>query len=360
MQVKFAVYNCGTGFNRDKDDVIAQLNRETLSPHMVTDGPGSGGFKPRWAGGRSNPGGTSTIGGLVGGSGVDANVRTVVAEIRRRKLEAKENLVVSMCGWSRGGITCFKVANALHASTDTRDVPINIFAIDPVPGGSALNNHMWNALDTTPNIRMCHVVFSQHDRRGLFSPYYPPVRGPFTDVDLMPGDHSTIVKKKAGKVDAYVLVKDLAKRFMTARGVSFKGSPLMAPKDILECYGRIAAGFDNYSKLASGVGKWAKFRGSYDDLSRVVRDVNRKEIGQILPIYDPGKKTSFFLNEHHRMTCQQIFPRLTNELDRKPKEALDGARRSSWMPDFDKMFDTCVEHSKLVLAYYRICEAARK
>jgi len=33
MQVKFAVYNCRTGFNRNNDDVVAQLKRETLSEH---------------------------------------------------------------------------------------------------------------------------------------------------------------------------------------------------------------------------------------------------------------------------------------------------------------------------------------
>lgn len=43
MQMKFTAYNCGTGYNRNANDVVAQLNRETISPHMITDGPGGGG-----------------------------------------------------------------------------------------------------------------------------------------------------------------------------------------------------------------------------------------------------------------------------------------------------------------------------
>ena len=359
MQVKFAVYNCGTGSNRNSPDTVATLHRETITEHIVTDGPGSGGMAPSWAGGGHNPGGAGTIGGMLGGTGVDANVNAVAAEIKRRSTEMKQKMVIAMCGWSRGGVTCFKMANALHRDPATREIPVNIFAIDPVPGGSSLNNHMWQSIDTTPNIRMCHVVLSQHDRRGLFSPYYPPVRGAFTDVDLMPGDHRTVAEEVPGLESAARLVKHLAKGFLMGRGISFKDSSLLQPEQILELYAGVAANFEDYSKQASGVGWLSKKRGTFDEIVRTVKDVHRQQKGQIKPIYDPGQQTGFFLNEHHRLTCRDLYPALTNELDRKPSEAFAVGRRSSWIADFNRSFEQNVEHSKLMMMYVRLCIEAQ-
>src|SRR5690606_31402337 len=157
----FTVYNCGTGYNRGKNDIVARLSRDTNQPQIIHDGPGSGGFNPFRG---RNPGGKSTLGGLLAGSGVSANVESGL----RAGADARRNgpLVVNMCGWSRGAITCFKLAHAMANDAVTRDVPVNIFAVDPVPGGSALNNHMWKNCGTSPNLRMCNVVLAQHDRRG--------------------------------------------------------------------------------------------------------------------------------------------------------------------------------------------------
>jgi hypothetical protein len=193
MQLKFTAYNFGTGYNRFSNDVVARLYRETVTNCVVTDGVGGGGP-------HGNAGGAWKISGQLGGKGVDANVGFVVNEVKARYTSGNENLVLNMCGWSRGGITCIKIANALNADPVTRTIPVNIFAIDPVPGGSCINNHMWRSITMTPNIRICNVVLSQHDRRSLFAPYYPEVLGPFTDVDIMPGDHSTIVEEKPGEL----------------------------------------------------------------------------------------------------------------------------------------------------------------
>lgn len=237
MQLKFTAYNCGTGYSRNApNEVVADLNRETVSRHMITDGVGS-----RWW----------QLSGKLGGVGADANVQEVVKFVQGLA-PSHPNMMLNMCGWSRGAVTCFKIANALFADPDTAGIPVNIFAIDPVPGGSAINNHMWQSLDMTRNIKMCSVVLSQHDRRSLFAPYYPPVLGPFTDVDIMPGDHSTIVEKHKGRAEAYELVKDMAKRFLMARGTTFDSRALLTPSEILNRYALIAAHFDDYAHFAKG------------------------------------------------------------------------------------------------------------
>lgn len=261
-------------------------------------------------------------------------------------------MMLNMCGWSRGAVTCIKIANALHADTATLTILVNIFAIDPVPGGSCINNHMWRSITMTPNIRICNVVLSQHDRRSLFAPYYPEVLGPFTDVDITPGDHSTIVEQKPGRIEAYELVKDMAKRFLLGRGTRFSHGELLSSADILKRYALIAEHFDDYVKFAKGASKdWEKrFKGQ-----RVIRDVNRKEVAQMLPV-----KPQFFLNEHHRIVFQSLFPSLTNELYGPPEQAFSQVSCSRWSTEIDAMMDAgMVEQARMVLVYYLACEAKK-
>jgi hypothetical protein len=343
MQLKFTSYNCGTGYNRFSNDVVAELYRETVTNCAVTDGVGGGGP-------HGQPGGAWKISGLLGGKGADANVAFVVGEVKGCLSAGNQNMVLNMCGWSRGAVTCIKIANALHADSSTASIPVNVFAIDPVPGGSCLNNHMWRSIQMTPNIRICSVVLSQHDRRSLFAPYYPEVLGPFTDVDIMPGDHSTIVEKKPNRTEAYELVKDMAKRFLMSRGTRFSRPELLSAPEILKRYSLIAEHFDDYAQFAKGAGKsWEKrFKGD-----RVIRDVNRREVAQMLPV-----KPQFFLNEHHRIVFQSLFPGLTNELDLPPERAFSQAAYSRWSTEIDAMMDAgMVEQARMVIVYYLACEA---
>jgi len=345
MQLKFTAYNCGTGYNRFSNDVVAQLYRETLTNCVVTDGVGGGGP-------HGNAGGAWKLSGLLGGVGVDANVGFVVNEVKGHYASGSQNMVLNMCGWSRGAVTCIKIANALNADQATRAIPVNIFAIDPVPGGACINNHMWRSITMTPNIRICNVVLSQHDRRSLFAPYYPEVLGPFTDVDIMPGDHSTIVEQKPGRTEAYELMKDMAKRFLMARGTRFAHGELLTPAEILKRYSLIAEHFDDYAHFAKGAAKgWEKrFKGE-----RVIRDVNRNEVAQMLPV-----KPQFFLNEHHRIVFQSLFPALTNELDGPPEQAFAQTSYSRWSTEIDAMMDAgMVEQARMVLVYYLACEAKK-
>ncbi len=342
MPTPFTIYNCGTGYNRSANDIVARLNRETASAHIIHDGPGSGGFVP---GGGHNPGGKTTLGGLIGGSGVDANVASGVAAVKQSLLSGP--ILVNMCGWSRGAVTCFKIASALAEDPSTKNIKVNIFAVDPVPGGSAFNNDMWKKIAVTGNLGMCSVVLAQHDRRKLFAPVYPTVDGPFTDVDIMPGDHSTIVEYKEGRSEAHELVCDMAKRFLRARGTTFKDSSLLGPIDILRRYALIAEHFDDYAQFAKGVSGKPKDRFKS---SRPIRDDKRKVVGQMLPV-----KPAFFINEHHRETCRTLYPQIVNEVDRPMRDAFADSRRHLWMTEFDRMSDDVSEHAKMTLFYIMSC-----
>jgi hypothetical protein len=209
---------------------------------------------------------------------------------------------------------------------------------------------MWQSIDMTPNIRMCNVVLSQHDRRSLFAPYYPPILGPFTDVEIMPGDHSTIVEAKPKRAEAHELVKDMAKRFLMARGTFFDSRALLTPPEILKRYALIAEHFDDYAHFAKGAkSDWEKrFKGD-----RTIRDVNRREVARMLPV-----KPQFFLNEHHRIVFQELFPILTKEIDLPPERAFSLAAHSAWVAEIDRMMDAgMVEQARMVLFYCMACQA---
>ena len=345
MPTTFTVYNCGTGYNRDKNDIVARLNRDTQSPHFITDGPGSGGFMPFKG---HNPGGKSTLGGLIGGSGVDSNVDAGLDAVKQAMRAGP--IIVNMCGWSRGAVTCYKLANAMAADPVTAGIKVNIFAVDPVPGGSALNNHMWRNIGASANIGISAVVLAQHDRRSLFAPVYPTVDGPFTDVDIMPGDHSTIVEYKEGKAEAHELVYDMAKRFLRARGTQFADTSQLSAVDILRRYALIAEHFDDYAQFAKGVSGKPKDRFKEQ---RPIRNDQREVVGQMLPF-----KPAFFLNEHHRETCRTLYPYTVSEVDLPMKLAFSSERRDKWMREFDRMNDACVEQAKMLLFYITACGRA--
>lgn len=345
MPTAYTLYNCGTGYNRNASDIVARLNRETQSPHFITDGVGSGGFKP---GKGHNPGGKTTLGGLLGGSGADDNVEAGVDAVTQAMRAGP--IIVNMCGWSRGAVTCYKVANALAANPATADIRVNIFAVDPVPGGSALNNHMWRNIGATANIGISAVVLAQHDRRSLFAPVYPTVEGPFTDVDIMPGDHSTIVEYKEGRAEAHELVYDMAKRFLRARGTRFADDSQLSVVEILRRYALIAEHFDDYAQFAKGVSGKPKDRFK---AQRPIRDDQRKVVGHMLPF-----KPAFFLNEHHRETCRTLYPYTVSEIDLPMNQAFASERRDKWMAEFDRMDTDCVEHAKMLLFYISACGRA--
>ncbi len=293
MQLRYTVYNCGTGFNRNSRDIIPQLWRETHSLNMINDGPGSTGlFVTRGP-------------GLAAGVGVDANVNRSVEEIKRRN--TVNSMVLNMVGWSRGAVTCFKIANALDKDNSTQNITVNIYGIDPVPGGTFINDHMWRDIDVTPNIGMCSAIFAQHDRRNLFSPYYPAVRGPFTDIDIMPGNHSDLVMDKGKNREAHQLVKHLAKQFLISRGTVFSNKTLLSDIEILNKYAAIIENFDDYAK-----GK-RKFRNRFKGKRKIKNDKG-DSLGTMLPVKPP-----FFINGHHREVFQRHFSCLANAIDTKSR-----------------------------------------
>lgn len=341
----FTIYNCGTNFHRNSNDVVARLWRKTPpSECMITDGPGSGSWKPNLFGGRSNPGKASKLGGLLFGVGVDANVEEAI-----RTLAALKPLprIVNMCGWSRGGVTCAKIANLMkRMGPPMSTIAVNIYAIDPVPGSNTGGGHMWKNIELTSNIRFYHAILSQHDKRGLddfFEPTYPRLNGStHIDVDVMPGTHSSIVVFKGkGPEENAELVYDLAYRFLKSHGSRINAGPFLGNAEILARYARIQEHFADYTKLKG------KDLNNLANLKREVMDSSKTKVGG-LSMAKPG----FFINEHHRETFRFDYPSLTSEIDRDPPAVpFQSTTSGYWTRELDRLMTACPTQAKMVLYY---------
>jgi hypothetical protein len=98
-----------------------------------------------------------------------------------------------LCGWSRGAVTCFKVAKLLNPIMP--NVVIHIFAIDPVPGNAgSLNTHMYSDI-SIQGVDRCTIICAELEQRVMFRGVVPPgfiplgVNGEYI---VMPGTHGSV------------------------------------------------------------------------------------------------------------------------------------------------------------------------
>jgi hypothetical protein len=343
----FTIYNCGTAFHANSGDIISKLWGLTPRDQChINDGPGGGTFKPNRFGGRSNPGGASKLGGMLFGSGLEKNVDNVVEMLYLMRPMPR---VLNMCGWSRGAITCAKIANKLsQLGPPLSQIAVNIFAIDPVPGSNTGGGSNWKNIAMTPNVRYYHTVLAQHDRRGLVDDAFQAVYPAFSantnlDVDIMPGTHSSIVTFDSEKNDTAELVFDMAYRFLTSRGTRFSGGSALNNYEILRRYARIQENFEFYARLkAKHMSKLAQNPNSY---KRVIMDATKTVVGSL-----SMAKPDFFINEHHRETFRMAYPNLGTELERtKLGNPFASAAASA---EFDRMGGECPEQGKTLLLYF--------
>src|SRR5215472_3184242 len=187
----FTIYNCGTSHNRQNlDETVADTARRTIGSEnrdwIINDGPGSSSHsagKSATAAERGlaaqakTPGTTDPISGfnetswfaglrgVVTGYGWEHNVEHTMAV-----LGATIDLprTINMVGWSRGAITCFMIANALHQNPRTSGIEVNIFALDPVPGPGNFDDP--DKVTLPANVRHYAAVAQQDERRKIFKP----------------------------------------------------------------------------------------------------------------------------------------------------------------------------------------------
>ncbi|MBX8469105.1 MULTISPECIES: hypothetical protein [unclassified Pseudomonas] len=98
---------------------------------------------------------------------------------------------VNLVGWSRGGISCHMLANAMFNDSALKNIPVNIFAIDPVPG---IGNFQEQRVKLNVNVKEYVGFYARDERSKGFSCVIPQTAtGTKTSIFPMPGRHATLV-----------------------------------------------------------------------------------------------------------------------------------------------------------------------
>jgi hypothetical protein len=172
---------------------------------------------------------------------------------------------VNVVGWSRGGATAIKFANACLADADLASVRINIFAVDPVPGPGNFS------VDTTTlgsNVASYEAYYAAHERSACFHPVIPTRAEGNRSTKIiyytMPGYHASLVgnvmtrdksRRFNGVVDhAARLIRDAAQKFLVTQGTVLPEGNLesLSAMDMVECYAAVKRNLLSYSDVAAG------------------------------------------------------------------------------------------------------------
>lgn len=255
------------------------------------------------------------------GSGWDDNVYKAAWMLTHLKFEMSQPIdTVNIIGWSRGAVTCLKIANKLfEVFEDTLNV--NIFAIDPVPGGYTKETP--DMRNIPPNVRNYLAVLALDADGGNFQPIDR------TDIKLLapksqhgkggnpdslnsqrikphvhflpiPGNHSDVVNVKLSDPlveNSAILCRHLAWQFLTAHGTPMKQELRLPNNEVSECYDRMLPELGQIAKKAS-TGGWLSPVEGFKTERKV-----RKHRGEYV------REHNQYINEHHRLCAlRQDYP----------------------------------------------------
>lgn len=346
------ICNHGTGFNRVKgpenNELVGWMHthiageeakmvngRLQVGNHIVNDGPGcdtggvplpsvvnpttgrlkrneqqtGSGFKRGFHGQTGTQGGMlSGIDGNMNGDGWDENVHKSVHIIQTLKFENLYDVThVNMVGWSRGAVTCMRIANKLY-EVFGESITVNIFGADPVAGQN-VGKTMDDTRDIPPSVKNYIAILAKNEMRKTFKPQDMSRmrvmdRSKTNVVFLpMPGKHNGQVMAKSGVNGSpeTAITLNLAYAFLRHFGTTFDSGPsTLINSNALMCR--------YYGRAVNGAGQYQDSSGFSDRLvgTGFARRsfAKTKNMGQ----YVSGGKTSYWINEHHRYCFANAFP----------------------------------------------------
>jgi len=121
----------------------------------------------------------------------EANLVAIPEPITKYELPTQVNLV----GWSRGGVSCHMLANAMLYDNELSSVPVNILAIDPVAGTNDLKD---NQTKLGSNVKEYVGLYARDERSTNFACIIPDTAKD-TQVHIYPiaGRHTTLIGNRA-------------------------------------------------------------------------------------------------------------------------------------------------------------------
>ncbi len=102
---------------------------------------------------------------------------------------------VNIVGWSRGAVSCHMLANAMLNDPELKHIPVNIFAVDPVPGPL---NFQPERVKLGSNVREYVGFFARDERSKGFACVIPTTNARSkVSIFPLPGRHATLVGNAA-------------------------------------------------------------------------------------------------------------------------------------------------------------------
>src|SRR5262245_46783250 len=272
----FTVYNCGTNFNREQtDEVIANLAARTEGAEnrdwMINDGVGSktsrnplakmpilshpvqtsNGFKD------IDPPLMARLKGLTEGYGWEENVDHALEVIQAIAMGSNPDwtkaiatpAAINMAGWSRGAITCHMLAHALAKHRFLRNIPVNIFAFDPVPGPG---NFKLEQVSLPSNVNCYSAVVMEDECRRIMKPVvFDPGADEgsgkkFKSIPL-PGEHNTGVFRTRSEIGT--IAAALAHKFLTKHGTRLRDPMILTDLQFCELYAKVRMDLSKYRQM---------------------------------------------------------------------------------------------------------------
>ncbi len=178
-----------------------------------------------------------------------------VEVMRKGKLPEKVNII----GWSRGGVTCHMLANAMAKDSKLKNIPVNIIAIDPVPGSGQFQKHR---ITIPKNVENYVAVYARDERSKGFACVIPDFQQSNKPIVIpMPGRHATVVGNAAsngvsGDHDLKAsgnIVRDIAEKYLTEWGTSLNKTLNLSKDDLLTNYEQLITDNDKYVAMRNQV-----------------------------------------------------------------------------------------------------------
>ncbi|MBO0366623.1 hypothetical protein GIB23_05925 [Pseudomonas putida] len=149
--------------------------------------------------------------------------------------------VVNLVGWSRGGISCHMLANAMAADPELEHIPVNILALDPVPG---ILNIQAPRVKLAANVKEYVGFYARDERSKGFACVVPEVQpGTRMSIFPIPGRHATLVGNASatgeGGGDALkepgLIVRHFADSCLTRWGVQLEKGMALSDSQLRAC-----------------------------------------------------------------------------------------------------------------------------
>jgi len=174
------------------------------------------------------------------------------------KMYRKDGIIptqVNLVGWSRGAISCHMLANMMLNDPELKDIPVNIFAVDPVPGPL---NFQPERVTLGANVKEYVGFFARDERSKGFSCVIPLTHSSTrTHIYPMAGRHGTLVgnasangvKGPSALPEPGLIVRHFAERCLTRWGVKLDKMLQLSTADLQNHHDAIEQAEADYARM---------------------------------------------------------------------------------------------------------------